>query len=159
MTGRDLSCSEESLAHLSCIKDPFALLLDFSKPLVVVETRRRPIDLLKPLVFTNDNQIVLFKQLFNLCLSVDISCGAGIFSKIKDITSGKFANRLENWLEVLVSGGDLRVSLEATVLQEAVERLRFVHGLASTVDNGENFQDLGADLTSIMSKLLILEVL
>ena len=159
MTGRDLSCSEESLAHQSCIKDPFALLLNFSKPLIVVETRSRPIDILKPLVFTNDNQIVIFKQFFNLCLSVNITCGAGILCKIKDITSGEFANRLENWLEVLVPGGDLRVSLEATVLQEAVERLRFVHRLASAVDYGENFQDLGADLTSIMSKLLILEVL
>lgn len=86
MTSSDRSCSEESLAHLSCIKDPFGLLTDFSKPLIVVETRSCPIDLLKPLVFTNDNQIVVFYQFINLCLSVDISSSAGIFCKIKDIS-------------------------------------------------------------------------
>ena len=51
------------------------------------------------------------------------------------------------------------MSFEAAVLQEAIERLRFVHSLASAVHKSENFQDLGADLTSIMTVLLILEVL
>ena len=92
-------------------------------------------------------------------LSIDIRSGTSIFREIEDISGSELANRLENRLEVLVSGRDLLVPLKAALLQDAVERPCFVHRLATAVDKGEDFQDIGADLTSIMTLLLILEVL
>ena len=72
--------------------------------------------------------------------------GAELMGQLEDILGGKGGQANEVRLEILVSGADLLVSLEATILQDVVESDSLRFRLALAVEEAEALEDVDVDL-------------
>ena len=72
--------------------------------------------------------------------------GAELMGQLEDVLGGKGGKANEVRLEILVSGADLLVSLEATILQDVVESDSLSFRLALAVEEAEALEDVDVDL-------------
>ena len=66
--------------------------------------------------------------------------------QLEDVLGGKGGKANEVRLEILVSGADLLVSLEATILQDVVESDSLSFRLALAVEEAKALEDVDVDL-------------
>ena len=76
---------------------------------------------------------------------------------LENILGDELAELLKNWDQILVSGRDLIVLLEATILKDAVEGARLVGRLTRAVEQGEDFEGLNIDLFLSLTLLVVLK--
>ena len=78
-----------------------------------------------------------------------LSSHSGLLCKSENVACDEGANLVEDRDEVLVSRRDLRVLLEASLLQDAVEHVCLVDWLATAVDEREDLQVLDVYLVCL----------
>ena len=72
--------------------------------------------------------------------------GAELMGQLEDVLGGKGGQANEVRLEILVSGADLLVSLEATILQDVVESHSLSIRLALAVEEAEALEDVDVNM-------------
>ena len=89
---RDAGQREESFAELLGIENPVALTHDFEAPLGMLQAGKRPIDVLKPLLFAQDFDVLKAEQVGDFFRRVDLLRAAGQRREVEDINGGKLTD-------------------------------------------------------------------
>ena len=85
----------------------------------------------------------LLHFVFSVNMSINLACHQ---SQLEDIRSDKCAHLVENWREILISSRDLRMLLEATILQDAVKGVCLVNRLTTAMDQSKALEPVHINL-------------
>ena len=112
---------KDFLAHLSWLVDVLGSLGNFLDPDGVVEAGVLSVDILKPLVLTDDLNDILVDELSDFVLRVDSTSTDVVGGKLEHVLGDELADLLENGDEVFISSRNLFMLLKATLLENAVK--------------------------------------
>ena len=77
--------------------------------------------------------------------------------ELEHINSGEGDYLLKDWIEIFVSCSDFLVFLEATLLENGEESVRFVDGLAAAVNQSPDLEPVHVNLLCCLILLHVLE--
>lgn len=134
----DFTILENHFAQVARLQDPLCLVAvaHILQPGLATDSALGAVDRLEESFldhglhgFVADHQLVL------ILLVVIVDALAQLVRQLEDFDGGQLAQLDEGWLEVFVVGRDLVVHLDATVLQDRVQRLSFLSALTLTVQD------------------------
>lgn len=153
----DLGLGEDAPPELYRVEHPVAHRGHLLEPAGVLEARLRAIDVLKPLLLTDDLQVLFVEQLLDLVLRVGHGGLASGLRQGEDVLGHEAGHLVEDGNEVLVAGADLLVGLQAAVLQDPVQEGRPVDRLACAVEQTVGDEDGNVNLVRLLFGLRVLE--
>ena len=132
----NFGCGHDLCAERQRVEKPLSafILGNSLEPFVVVQAGVAAEHFVEPLVLSqNLVELTVGKSL--LLISVHVLALSTSFSKCENVNSDELAELLKDRLEVFVTGRDLLVSLEATLLQDCIECFGLVLGFLGLSDS------------------------
>ena len=149
----DFSFLQNHLTQIVCLKDPLRLVLvaDIVQPGLAIDTALGAVDCLKESLLDHvihglraDHLLALIRRV------VLVNALAQLVRQLEDFHGGQLAQLDEGRLEVFVVRGDLVVHLDATVLQDRVQRFSLLSALTLTVEDREELECMDIDIGIIL---------
>ena len=134
----DFTLLEDHIAQVARLQNPLGLVAvaHILQPGLATDAALGAVDRLEEFLldhvlhgFVADHQLVL------ILLVVIVDALAELVRQLEDFDGGQLAQLDEGRLEVFVVRGDLVVHLDATVLQDRVQRLSLLSALTLTVED------------------------
>lgn len=141
-----------------CIEDPISSTFDLVNPGITFKAALCTEDFFEPDLFPDSLEDVLVTDLLHFIFRVDVLLHRACHQcQLEYICRGKWAHLVEDGSKVFISRRDLRVFLEPTVLQDAVECVCLINWLTAAVHQSKAFEPIHIDLICSLILLCVLK--